>query len=163
MTSDRVPEVFSLSVKRLSGEREVAEGQSDPGNTEWSKRFQESEKRSLRWSTIHEAKGWEYDAVCIVLPPDRGDARNTSKLLDVWENRVDEEAKRVIYVGARSLVPQFFYKAAFFDLVENGRLQESERFGSLTSCLGIGFCCFLDDEHQPATVGEVQDPFTVFG
>jgi DNA helicase II / ATP-dependent DNA helicase PcrA len=52
--------------------------------------------RSLRWSTIHEAKGWEYDAV---LPPDRGDARNTSKLLDVWENRVDEEAKRVIYVG----------------------------------------------------------------
>src|SRR6476646_4909552 len=117
MTSDRVPEVFSLSVKRLSGEREIAEGQSDPGNTEWSKSFQESENEVLRWSTIHEAKGWEYDAV---LPPDRGDARNTSKVLDVWENRVDEEAKCVIYVGARSLVPQFFHKAAFFDLVENG-------------------------------------------
>jgi len=50
--------------------------------------------------TIHHVKGKEFKAVCVVIPPDRAPDNNTSKLFDVWENRTDEEAKRVIYVGA---------------------------------------------------------------
>jgi DNA helicase-2/ATP-dependent DNA helicase PcrA len=50
-------------------------------------------------STIHEAKGKEYEAVCVVIPPDQRDPRRTEQLFASWINRTDEEAKRVIYVG----------------------------------------------------------------
>jgi hypothetical protein len=50
-------------------------------------------------ATIHEAKGKEYDGVCVVLPPDGVESRYTSLLFDHWEKRTDYEGKRVIYVG----------------------------------------------------------------
>lgn len=50
-------------------------------------------------TTIHEAKGKEYDAVCVVIPPDHGEPRRTERLFICWENREDHEGKRVIYVG----------------------------------------------------------------
>lgn len=53
----------------------------------------------LRHSTVHEAKGSEAEAVLMVLPPDRRPQNRTSALLDKWENRIDEETKRVLYVG----------------------------------------------------------------
>ncbi len=70
-----------------------------PQNAEWSKHLRQSENPRLRWATIHEAKGREYGAVCVVTPLDRGGANHTVQLFDAWENRVDDEAKRVIYVG----------------------------------------------------------------
>ena len=78
-----------------------------PQRPEWSKHLRQTDALQVRCSTIHEAKGREYDAVCVVLPPDRGGAPHTSRLLDAWETRADDEAKRVIYVGvtrARKLV-----------------------------------------------------------
>ncbi len=68
-------------------------------NAEWSKSLRQADTPRLSWSTIHEAKGREYAAVCVVLPPDRGNRNHTSSLLDAWESRADDEAKRVIYVG----------------------------------------------------------------
>lgn len=70
-----------------------------PRRPDWSKHLQQSGDLRLGCSTIHEAKGRQYDAVCVVVPPDRGDAPHTSRLLDAWETRANDEAKRVIYVG----------------------------------------------------------------
>jgi DNA helicase-2/ATP-dependent DNA helicase PcrA len=50
-------------------------------------------------ATIHEAKGKEYVAVCVVIPPDLREPRRTEQLLNNWQNRTDDEAKRVIYVA----------------------------------------------------------------
>ena len=88
-----------------------------PPNTEWSKSLRQTELPQLNWSTIHEAKGREYTAVCVVLQPDRGNADHTSKLFETWENRTESEAKRVIYVGvtrAEQLVA-IAVPAAFFE------------------------------------------------
>ncbi len=52
-----------------------------------------------RHSTVHDAKGSESEAVLMVLPPDRKPQNRTSALVDKWEGRIDEEAKRVLYVG----------------------------------------------------------------
>jgi DNA helicase II / ATP-dependent DNA helicase PcrA len=49
---------------------------------------------------IHEVKGQEFDAVCIVIPKNRAPENYTETLIANWEGRVDDEAKRVIYVGA---------------------------------------------------------------
>lgn len=53
----------------------------------------------VRHSTVHDAKGSEAEAVLMVLPPDRRPQNRTSALLDKWESRIDEETKRVLYVG----------------------------------------------------------------
>jgi DNA helicase-2/ATP-dependent DNA helicase PcrA len=70
-----------------------------PSSAEWGKSLRQTDAPRLNWSTIHEAKGREYTAVCVVLPPDRGNADHTSKLFEAWENRTEDEAKRVVYVG----------------------------------------------------------------
>lgn len=55
-------------------------------------------RAELLVATVHEAKGRAYDAVCVVIPPDSSD-RRTESLIKNWKNRVDDEAKRVIYVA----------------------------------------------------------------
>lgn len=70
-----------------------------PQSADWSQDLRQSSNLRLPYSTIHEAKGREYDAVCIVLPPDRRDRNHTGQLFDLWENRIEDEAKRVVYVG----------------------------------------------------------------
>jgi DNA helicase-2/ATP-dependent DNA helicase PcrA len=52
---------------------------------------------TLRWATIHEAKGRDYDAVCLVVPRPR---KPLPDVVDLWEAGVDDEALRVLYVGA---------------------------------------------------------------
>ncbi len=79
----------------------------NPTKSQWSKHLKSPVVTGLSCSTIHEAKGRQYEAVCVVLQPDRTPDNRTSLLFDAWENRTALEAKRVIYVGvtrARRLV-----------------------------------------------------------
>ncbi|ARP98107.1 UvrD-helicase domain-containing protein [Pseudorhodoplanes sinuspersici] len=67
-----------------------------PPNTEWGQFLQpRADLAAISWATIHEAKGSEHNAVCVVIP--NGDY--TEDLIAAWENRTDSEPKRVIYVG----------------------------------------------------------------
>jgi hypothetical protein len=70
-----------------------------PPKGEWAQHLRSPVGINLACSTIHEAKGREYEAVCVVLKPDRAPENQTTKLFDAWENRTELEAKRVIYVG----------------------------------------------------------------
>jgi DNA helicase II / ATP-dependent DNA helicase PcrA len=71
----------------------------DLANAHWQRLLMMGDSPDIRSATIHEAKGKEYDAVCIVIPPNRREPRRTEQLLVTWENRTDAEFKRVIYVG----------------------------------------------------------------
>lgn len=70
-----------------------------PKSSGWHKHLDLADRSNLGCSTIHEAKGREYDAVCVVIPPDSAGFNHTSQLFQAWENRTDHEGKRVIYVG----------------------------------------------------------------
>jgi hypothetical protein len=70
-----------------------------PRNVQWSAQLQASVELGLACAKIHEAKGREYDAVCVVIPPNRAPGNRSEELFHSWKNRIDAEAKRVIYVG----------------------------------------------------------------
>ena len=70
-----------------------------PPNGLWSSHLQAPVELGLACAKIHEAKGREYDAVCVVIPPNRAPGNYTETLFRRWADRVDAEAKRVIYVG----------------------------------------------------------------
>jgi ATP-dependent exoDNAse (exonuclease V) beta subunit len=91
-------EVERLGLELPEG-KSVAKSLPSPRSHQWSRHLRAPVAPDLPWSTIHEAKGREFEAVCVVLPPDRAPDNRTSHLLDAWENRQDDEAKRVIYVG----------------------------------------------------------------
>ncbi len=86
-----------------------------PPNGRWAKHLVPSGELGLASATIHQAKGREYDGVCVVIPADRAPNTRTRDLLSSWERRAELEAKRVIYVGvtraklaAAIAVPQAF-------------------------------------------------------
>ena len=66
---------------------------------EWNRLLVAEDAPEIKSATIHEAKGGEYEAVCVVVPPDRGEPHRTDHLLACWQSREDDEGKRVIYVG----------------------------------------------------------------
>jgi hypothetical protein len=68
-------------------------------NADWQRLLATGNAPHIKSATIHEAKGKEYDAVCVVIPPDLREPRRTEQLMTTWQNRTDDEAKRVIYVG----------------------------------------------------------------
>ena len=68
-------------------------------DAEWHRLLVTGNTPEIRSTTIHEAKGKEYDAVCVVIPPDLREPRRTDQLLTAWHNRTEHEPKRVIYVG----------------------------------------------------------------
>ena len=70
-----------------------------PRTGQWAKHLTPPVNVSIRFSTVHEAKGREYGAVCVVIPPDHAPYQHTSKLFEAWESGSDHEGKRVIYVG----------------------------------------------------------------
>ncbi|CAJ0802535.1 ATP-dependent DNA helicase Rep [Ralstonia condita] len=70
-----------------------------PANARWSDHLQIAVDLGLRCAKIHEAKGREYGAVCVVIPPNRAPENRAEALFESWEARVDMEAKRVLYVG----------------------------------------------------------------
>ncbi len=92
-------------------ERAAARATLPPGATinrffqnlqgDWHSHLGAAAPFSLAAATVHEAKGHEYEAVCVLLPPDPpGRAPRIEPLLDHWESRADYEPKRVVYVGA---------------------------------------------------------------
>ncbi len=70
-----------------------------PTNGQWSNHLQVPVELGLTCAKIHDAKGREYDAVCVVIPPNRAPENRSEALFESWANRTDAEAKRVIYVG----------------------------------------------------------------
>ncbi len=70
-----------------------------PPNGQWSSHLQIPIETGLRCAKIHEAKGREYDAVCVVIPPNRAPKNRSEALFESWANRIEAEAKRVVYVG----------------------------------------------------------------
>jgi hypothetical protein len=70
-----------------------------PTNAQWSNHLQMPIGLGLACAKIHEAKGREYGAVCVVIPPNRAPENRGDALLGSWEARTDIEAKRVLYVG----------------------------------------------------------------
>jgi superfamily I DNA/RNA helicase len=77
-------------------ERQYFQNRAD---ADWHQLLVTGDAAEVRSATIHEAKGKEYDAVCVVVPPDHGEPKRTEQLLTAWQNRTDDEPKRVIYVG----------------------------------------------------------------
>jgi DNA helicase II / ATP-dependent DNA helicase PcrA len=69
------------------------------GDATWNRCLVDADVECLAAATVHEAKGKQYDAICLVIPPDVGGSTRTQRLIDSWENRTDDEAKRVVYVG----------------------------------------------------------------
>ncbi|QOL13486.1 ATP-dependent helicase [Dickeya dianthicola] len=70
-----------------------------PTNAQWSNHLQMPIDLGLACAKIHEAKGREYSAVCVVIPPNRAPENRSEALFESWEARADAEAKRVLYVG----------------------------------------------------------------
>lgn len=70
-----------------------------PRNGQWSSHLRIPVELGLVCAKIHEAKGRQYDAVCVVIPPNRAPENRVDALFASWSNRTDTEAKRVIYVG----------------------------------------------------------------
>ncbi|MBI5101510.1 MAG: ATP-dependent helicase, partial [Nitrospirae bacterium] len=70
-----------------------------PAKHDWSKLLNHEVATGLQCATVHEAKGREYDAVCLVIPPNRTPSNHTEQLVVAWEGRSSAEALRVAYVG----------------------------------------------------------------
>jgi DNA helicase-2/ATP-dependent DNA helicase PcrA len=69
-------------------------------NADWARCLQNvADVAPTRWTTIHDAKGSQHDAVCVVVPPDRGQERFSGQMVASWETRGELESKRVVYVG----------------------------------------------------------------
>jgi len=67
-----------------------------PNKGEWSEMLCVHESAALSASSIHEAKGQEYRAVCVAIPRE---GERTEQLIKAWESQTALEAKRVVYVG----------------------------------------------------------------
>ena len=52
----------------------------------------ELDDSDIQCSTVHEAKGKQFDAVVVVIPPDRAPANHTTELFDAWRGRGNSEA-----------------------------------------------------------------------
>lgn len=94
-------EIDALGIQPASGVSTRSFFRAPPRGS-WSRHLEghAASDSALRYATVHEAKGREYEAVCLVIPPNRGPENRTNALLDAWETRTDSEPKRVIYVGA---------------------------------------------------------------
>lgn len=70
-----------------------------PANAQWSHHLQVPADLGLKCAKIHEVKGREYGAVCVVIPPNSAPENRGETLFKSWEDQTDVEAKRVLYVG----------------------------------------------------------------
>jgi DNA helicase II / ATP-dependent DNA helicase PcrA len=84
-----------LTYRQGTSERQYFQDRAD---ADWQRLLKAGEAPEMKSAMIHEAKGREYDAVCVVIPPDFRE-RRTEQLLNAWQQRIDDEPKRVVYVG----------------------------------------------------------------
>ena len=96
MTLREGVQLFNLAYRAGTSVNQYFPNRTDAN---WHRLLVSESVPDIRTATVHEAKGKEYDAVCVVIPPDRANSRRTDHLLTCWQNRTDDEAKRVIYVG----------------------------------------------------------------
>lgn len=70
--------------------------QALPNGNDWHKELEVPPASDVPCATVHEAKGRDYDAVCLVLEKESRDA------VTAWQSRASDtsEALRVLYVGA---------------------------------------------------------------
>jgi len=70
--------------------------QALPISGDWQFELELSPSSGIPWATVHEAKGRDYDGVCLVLE------KNSEDAVTGWENKATatSEALRVLYVGA---------------------------------------------------------------
>lgn len=71
-----------------------------PKAEKWDVVLGEQNDSSLRCETIHSFKGREAPGVALVLPKSLRTDESGRSVLDCWEQGVDSEARRVLYVGA---------------------------------------------------------------
>lgn len=72
-----------------------------PSVKQWNTLGATPQLDSLPWGTIHSVKGKEFESVVVVLPSQiRKDGPDQLSALESWEQRVDSEPRRVLYVGA---------------------------------------------------------------
>lgn len=70
-----------------------------PPNNNWCQLLSNENTPIISCATVHEAKGREYHAVCLVIPPNRAPINHTEQLISSWEEGVNNESKRVAYVA----------------------------------------------------------------
>lgn len=70
-----------------------------PPNGQWSNHLQAPVELGLTCAKIHEAKGREYGAVCVVIPPDRAPENRGEALFESWgdESRTISQANQDRY------------------------------------------------------------------
>ena len=98
---DSARELLGARPEFLPRGRTVRQVLAMPRTNDWSQHLIDPgvAATQLRYSTIHNAKGGEYDAVLLVIPPDNNRGF-TRQVFDAWAGRQDHESKRVLYVGA---------------------------------------------------------------
>jgi hypothetical protein len=77
----------------------LGQGLATPSANIWNA-VQDEAPASLAWSTIHAAKGREFDVVVLVIPKQLSKDDEGRTCLDLWEQNLDGESRRVLYVGA---------------------------------------------------------------
>jgi DNA helicase-2/ATP-dependent DNA helicase PcrA len=70
-----------------------------PNSDQWSELGVEP-SGGMRWGTVHSVKGQEFPAVIVVLPQKMIKDSSGLSVLDQWEQGVDAEPRRVLYVAA---------------------------------------------------------------
>lgn len=67
---------------------------------DWNELMAGDHEDELAWGTVHSVKGAQFDAVALVIPEGLvGDSEGRTPL-DLWEQGIDGEGRRVLYVGA---------------------------------------------------------------
>jgi DNA helicase II / ATP-dependent DNA helicase PcrA len=70
-----------------------------PTEAEWDRLVAGTGQPRLTWGTIHSVKGAEFELVCVVIPRHLQKDQSGHTVLDHWEQRIESEPRRVLYVA----------------------------------------------------------------
>lgn len=88
-----------LNLEMASG-KSLGKSFAKPKTHSWMDRLAAgTTSNALAHGTVHEAKGREYQSVCMVLQANRAPHNRLDQLVAAWEGKTEDEAKRVVYVG----------------------------------------------------------------
>lgn len=92
--------LFTALPKHADSKKSVKQYLRKPPKDDWATVLQSGGSLGLSASTIHEAKGREFEGVCVVLRPDWGGNDYTTDLIDSFGTNAESEARRVLFVGS---------------------------------------------------------------